>query len=368
VTTGTAKTDVVKMDLPLTVTNDVSLGSITCNISKVNGTAFITNPSVDLTPYVGHKITLTAGGKTVVGWIKAAGTSEGLGDELVDVWTNHGTYPYSTLTLGVGNLITQAVASTTGSVYKSSSIAGMLIKNTNAWTKTSGENPIVCIATVSSLSNVIVFTANDTSYKTVGGQNGFAIYNNNPSDFGLTAYSSKQVTAPSATGVTIVSTQGGSNYNWTSDDGIDCNAASVTAVISDVVSSLSAPILTVTINKSTTAAIGELVIGNKTSLGTMKYSPQIGITDYSTKTQDTFGNWTITVRGYSKRLSCNMRIANTSLDSVFKTLSDCRSLMRVWVGDSDYSCLIVYGFYKDFQIVIPYKNWSDCNLEIEGMI
>jgi hypothetical protein len=41
----------------------------------------------------------------------------------------------------------------------------------------------------------------------------------------------KQVLTPSATGVTIVSTQGGSTYNWTSDSGINGNSASFTAVI-----------------------------------------------------------------------------------------------------------------------------------------
>lgn len=143
---------------------------------------------------------------------------------------------------------------------------------------------------------------------------------------------------------------------------------SKTDVVKTDIPEIATGILTVTINKSGTAAIGELIIGNVTSLGTMRYSPQIGITNYSTKTQDTFGNWTIVERGYSKKLSCNLRLANTSLDSIFKTLSDYKDQLLVWIGDPSYSCLIVYGFYKDFQIVIPYKNFADCSLEIEGMI
>lgn len=143
---------------------------------------------------------------------------------------------------------------------------------------------------------------------------------------------------------------------------------SKTDVVKTDIPEIATGILTVTINKSGTAAIGELIIGNVTSLGTMRYSPQVGITNYSTKTQDTFGNWTIIERGYSKKLSCNLRLANTSLDSIFKTLSDYKDQLLVWIGDPSYSCLIVYGFYKDFQIVIPYKNFADCSLEIEGMI
>ena len=90
-----------------------------------------------------------------------------------------------------------------------------------------------------------------------------------------------------------------------------------------------AGIQTITINKSGTAAIGELVVGTKFALGTMRWSPQIGFRNYSTKTQDTFGNWTIVVRGYSKKLVCALTITNTSLDSVFKWLCDHKDDMLV---------------------------------------
>ena len=129
-----------------------------------------------------------------------------------------------------------------------------------------------------------------------------------------------------------------------------------------------AGILTVTINKSTTAAIGELIIGIKTSLGKMLYNPQIGFRNYSTKTQDTFGNWTIVVRGYSKKFICSLILENTTIDAVFKFLCDHKDDMLVWVGSETYNSLIVYGFCKEPQIVIPYQSWSNCSLEIEGII
>jgi len=129
-----------------------------------------------------------------------------------------------------------------------------------------------------------------------------------------------------------------------------------------------AGILTVTINKSGTAAIGELVLGTKFTLGKMLYNPQIGFRNYSTKTQDTFGNWTMVVRGYSKKLICSLSMENTTIDSVFKFLCDHKDDMLVWVGTETYSSLIVYGFCKEPQIVIPYTTWATCSLEIEGMI
>lgn len=49
---------------------------ITCNLSLVNGAAFITGSSVDVTPYVGRKIAITAGGNDLIGYAKAAGGGE----------------------------------------------------------------------------------------------------------------------------------------------------------------------------------------------------------------------------------------------------------------------------------------------------
>ncbi|MFA5340247.1 MAG: SGNH/GDSL hydrolase family protein [Clostridia bacterium] len=63
----------------------VTLAGFTGNLSTVNGTAFITNPSVDLRKYQGFKITLTdSQPKTIVGKIMAAGTGETYGGDLFD--------------------------------------------------------------------------------------------------------------------------------------------------------------------------------------------------------------------------------------------------------------------------------------------
>jgi hypothetical protein len=37
------------------------------------------------------------------------------------------------------------------------------------------------------------------------------------------------------------------------------------------------------------------------------------------------------------------------------------------VAAEDFSSLIVYGFYKSFDIVIPGPTVSNCSLEIEGL-
>jgi len=143
--------------------------------------------------------------------------------------------------------------------------------------------------------------------------------------------------------------------------------ASKTSVIKTDIPQKAAGILTVTINKSGTAAIGELKIGTKTSLGTMRPKPQIGFRNLSTLDEDTFGNIDIVSRGYKQKLICGITVTNTNLDTVYKFLCDHKDDMMVYVGSESYSCLQLYGFSKEPQIVVG-QNISDMSLEIWSVI
>jgi hypothetical protein len=155
---------------------------------------------------------------------------------------------------------------------------------------------------------------------------------------------------------------------WTTDTYVDG------LYISDIVKTdfpltYLTPHLTIVLtNTGGTAKIGEIVVGVSESIGSMHYSPEVGITDYSIKQVDSFGNYTILERAYSKRLSCETSILNTLLDATYNILAEQRAAPAVWVGSADYASMIVYGFYKDFSITIPYKLYSLCTLEIEGLV
>jgi hypothetical protein len=117
-----------------------------------------------------------------------------------------------------------------------------------------------------------------------------------------------------------------------------------------------------------TAKVGTLVLGYAEELGGTKYNPTISITDYSQKTTDVFGNTTVTQRGYAKRMSCELMVENTAVDALQRTLANYRTTPVVWIGaDALFSAMIIYGFYKSFQITIPYPNNSTCNIEVEGL-
>jgi len=143
--------------------------------------------------------------------------------------------------------------------------------------------------------------------------------------------------------------------------------ASKTSVIKTDIPQKATGILTVDINKSGTAAIGELKIGTKTSLGTMRPRPQIGFRNLSTLDEDTWGNMNIVPRSYKQKLICGITVPMASLDTVYKFLCDHKDDMMVYVGSETYSCLQLYGFAKEPQIVVG-ENISDMSLEIWSVI
>ena len=116
-----------------------------------------------------------------------------------------------------------------------------------------------------------------------------------------------------------------------------------------------------------TAKLGELIVGRATRLGYTEYSPSVGIVDYSRKEVDTFGNYIVVQRAFSKRVSCNLFLDNGYVDEVVRQLSLYRATPLVWVAADDFSSLIVYGYYRSFDVVIPYPTQSTCSLEIEGL-
>lgn len=133
--------------------------------------------------------------------------------------------------------------------------------------------------------------------------------------------------------------------------------------------------LTVSLDGATVAC-GHLAVGYATEIGSAQYGAAAGITDYSKKEADAFGNVAFIVRAYSKRLSARLMLDNAIITAVQRLLASVRASPCVWVGtDPDagpdpgrYDLLTVYGFFKDFSIEISYPQMSYCSLEIEGLI
>ena len=130
-----------------------------------------------------------------------------------------------------------------------------------------------------------------------------------------------------------------------------------------------ASVLTITItNSAGLAKVGEIVIGTVFTVGTLRPKPSGGIKSYSTKTQDPYGNWEIVKRGFSEKLSPLVGVLNTRVDLVRDTLAEYIDTPAVFVGSTEYSVLILYGFLNDFSFVLADSVLrSTFSMEIESL-
>ncbi|VVO44312.1 hypothetical protein [Pseudomonas fluorescens] len=116
------------------------------------------------------------------------------------------------------------------------------------------------------------------------------------------------------------------------------------------------------------AAVGHFVIGSVKTIGTALYGTSVGINDYSRKTTDDFGNTVVIQRSFSSRAEFDIALDTSEVTRVRRLLADLRATPVVWIGEESYEATILFGFYKDFQIVFSGPSVSDCSITVEGVI
>jgi len=123
-------------------------------------------------------------------------------------------------------------------------------------------------------------------------------------------------------------------------------------------------------NSAGNAACGTCLLGRIQAIGDrgINYGAQVGITDYSRKERNTFGEYQIVERAWNKRAQMAVLVPNNQIDGLQALFASLRTTPTLWVGADDYEALAIYGYYKDFSAVISYPTHSQMNLEIEGLI
>jgi len=130
----------------------------------------------------------------------------------------------------------------------------------------------------------------------------------------------------------------------------------------------SAPALQVILTDTgNTVLCGAMVVGFKKDIGGTQYGAKVGIQDYSVKTRDAFGNYSILERAFNKNASYSVMVDKAYVDQLHQLLASYRATPIVYVGSDQYSSTVIYGFYKDFGITISYPMYSVCTIDIEGL-
>ena len=127
-------------------------------------------------------------------------------------------------------------------------------------------------------------------------------------------------------------------------------------------------IITIELLGGSDLSVGVILIGQKQVFGLgIKYGASIGIQDYSRKETNEFGDTVLVQRAFAKRANFDLFINASEVDSLQLTLSELRAVPCLWIGSNKYEATTVFGFYKNFDILISYPEHSDCQLEIEGL-
>lgn len=129
-------------------------------------------------------------------------------------------------------------------------------------------------------------------------------------------------------------------------------------------------VITITITAASgNVSCGMCVVGNMFDLGITQQGVSVGITDYSSKVIDTFGNPSIVKKKFVKKMDAKIFADPTRYDLITAALANVRSTPILWVAaDNLYTSLIIFGFYRDWSLDITYGYGSMCSLTIEGVI
>lgn len=221
---------------PQVLVQGTAAGTTQLRLSTVDGTAFIdTDGTVPCTSFVGEAIAICdSANKCIKGFIKAAGDGEDLDAEkftdpiyendaawtIGSGWTvNAAASGKAEATTSTANL-TEALTYTAGALYK-------LVTNCDALTGGTYQAIIEGTAIGTAVNTTAAVSWYRTASAATSATNGTKATTSLSATF--TGISLKQVTGPSATGCTIVSTKDGATYNWNiKETGFDPNSATFT--------------------------------------------------------------------------------------------------------------------------------------------
>ena len=127
--------------------------------------------------------------------------------------------------------------------------------------------------------------------------------------------------------------------------------------------------VTVVPDSGGTVSVGAVMYGNTVELGQVHMGATAGITDYSRKETDTFGQVSLVERSFAKRANYTLTVANAQIRRVFSTLAALRATPAVWVASDDYSYspLTVFGWPEDWDLNVQYSTYSTVSLKVQGL-
>lgn len=131
--------------------------------------------------------------------------------------------------------------------------------------------------------------------------------------------------------------------------------------------------ISITVRKESgeTVSLGSLVVGMVRQWGirpSILTGATTGIQDYSRKERDQFGNFLIVERAFAKRARWGIILTHREIDAFQARMAAIRAKPAVFIGSDRLDSTVIYGFYRDFSVVISSSRHAECSIELEGLI
>ena len=120
-----------------------------------------------------------------------------------------------------------------------------------------------------------------------------------------------------------------------------------------------------------TAKCGCLTLGVTRYIGISKDGITIGIVDGSRKLSDAvFGTTYLKTGPWAKKVNIDVWLTDNQIDIVHRALVDVRGVPAVYDFNNEstsLTTLLLLGFYRGFEIIVPGRNISYCSFNVEGL-
>ncbi len=128
--------------------------------------------------------------------------------------------------------------------------------------------------------------------------------------------------------------------------------------------------LTITLHdEGGVAKCGVCIVGLPLEIGETYAGARVGITDYSIKSANELGQFSIVERAFSRNGDFTVLVDNAKADQIYNVLSGYRATPILYVGSMLYASTYQYGFFREFALELEgfSPGFSLFTLQSEGL-
>lgn len=114
--------------------------------------------------------------------------------------------------------------------------------------------------------------------------------------------------------------------------------------------------------------VGVLLVGVRRdfSLG-VNQGARVGFDDYSKKGRNEYGDLDVIEGAFSSRAGFPMLLRSSEVDAFKAYAVECRATACLWIGSERFESTTIYGFIKNFEVLLNYYDYADSELELESL-